>query len=73
MSSEDEKKLLGNSTIMSSEHAFYEWYHIFKSYRLLSEVAKSRSIKIVDLTQEGILDVFEKNHLDAVLTEGDNE
>ena len=66
MSKEDEARV-SNSTMLSSEHAFFEWYHIFKSYRLLNEVAKVRNVEIVDLTADGILDVFAKNRLSNVL------
>ena len=65
MKDEDEKLIA--PTMIGSEHAFYEWYHVFKSYRLLNDVAKERKIEIIDLTADGILDVFPKLRLNNVL------
>lgn len=65
--SKEEEQKLSNVTEMTSEHAFYEWYHIFKSYRILKQIADERGIKIIDLTGEGILDVFPKKRLDDIL------
>lgn len=62
MNEEDEKRIK-NTTVMSCEHAFYEWHHIFKSYRLLKQIADKRGIGIVDLTEGGVLDVFPKERL----------
>lgn len=66
MGQEDEQRV-ANATMMSSEHAFFEWYHIFKSYRLLNTVAQNRGVQIVDLTGSGILDIFPKDRLAKVL------
>ena len=65
--SKEEEKKLSNVSEMTAEHAFYEWHHIFKSYRILNEIAKERGIQITDLTSDGILDVFEKKRLDDIL------
>lgn len=65
--SKEEEQKLSNVSSMPSEHAFYEWYHIFKSYRILKQIADERGIKIIDLTGEGILDVFPKKRLDDIL------
>lgn len=66
MTKEDEQRV-ANATMMRSEHAFFEWYHIFKSYRILNEVAKSRNIEIVDLTADGILDIYPKAKLKDIV------
>lgn len=52
---------------ISSEHMFFEWYHIFKSYRLLRELFDKKGIKLVNLTQNSILDSLEKGKLEDVI------
>ncbi len=52
---------------INSEHMFFEWYHIFKSYRLLNETLMNRKIKIINLTENGILDSLEKGNLEDVI------
>jgi len=52
---------------ISSEHMFYEWYHIFKSYRLLREVLKQKGVRIINLSEDGILDSLEKGKLKDVI------
>lgn len=61
------KTLKTDENTLTNEHAFYEWYHIFKSYRMLNEYAINNGTQIVDLTYSGILDVFPKNLLEKVL------
>jgi len=65
---DEEKKLSSAIQNISSEHAFYEWYHIFKSYRLINEYAIKKGVKIVDLTSDGVLDVFPKDSLKKILS-----
>ncbi len=58
---------------ISCEHVFYEWYHIFKSYRLIGEyLADVGGAQITDLSQGGILDVFPKDTLNNILGGNDN-
>ncbi len=52
---------------ISCEHMFFEWHHIFKSYRILREELHKKHIKIVNLTESGILDSLEKGRLEDVL------
>jgi hypothetical protein len=49
------------------EHMFFEWHHIFKSYRILDEVLKKKDVKLINLTEDGILDSLEKGNLTDVL------
>ncbi len=53
--------------MINDEHMFFEWYHIFKSYRLLNEYMKKNKIKFINLTENGILDSIEKGNLKDVI------
>lgn len=65
-------KKIEKSQLISCEHVFYEWYHIFKSYRLINAYNRqNNAVQIVDLSQGGILDVFERDTLSNIL--GGNE
>ncbi|MDD3173221.1 MAG: hypothetical protein PHF63_06125 [Herbinix sp.] len=53
---------------VTSENIFFEWYHIFKSYRILREILKGKNIKLINLTENSILDSLEKGNLKDVIT-----
>lgn len=55
---------------ISSEQIFFEWYHIFKSYRLLKDYLDKRKSKLINLTENSILDSLEKRKLKDVLKSG---
>ena len=70
---EEVNERIKNSIPISCEHLFFEWYHIFKSYRLIKEYSEKKNVKIIDLTQDGILDVFPKDSLVRIQGKGENE
>lgn len=53
--------------IANSEQIFFEWYHIFKSYRIINDIFKANNIRLVDLTENGIIDSLEKGKLCDVI------
>jgi len=55
------------SNSISCEHMFFEWHHIFKSYRLLNSFMKEKNITIINLTENSILDAIEKGNLSDVI------
>lgn len=62
---EDQKQQ--QSVMITSEHIFYEWHHIFKSYRILRTQLEQKNIKLVNLTGSSILDSLEKGNLEDVI------
>lgn len=65
LSAEEQKKMYEQIDI-TSEHIFFEWHHIFKSYGILDKIARKKQIRIINLTQGGILDSLEKGKLKDV-------
>lgn len=63
----ESEKVKQQSISISSEHMFFEWYHIFKSYRLLNVFMKKNDIKLINLTESGILDSIEKGNIKDVI------
>jgi hypothetical protein len=63
----DEEKEKQQEICISSEHMFFEWYHIFKSYRLLREYLEKKGLKLINLTENSILDSLEKGKLNDVI------
>ena len=63
----DKEKEKQESIVISCEHMFFEWHHIFKSYRLLNSYFKQKDIKLINLTEGGILDCIEKGNLKDVI------
>lgn len=52
---------------ITSEHIFYEWYHIFKSYRIIRDLLEGMQVKLINLTGSSILDSLEKGNLEDVI------
>ncbi len=54
---------------ITSEQMFFEWYHIFKSYRMLRQLFDKKEIKFINLTENSILDSLEKGNFYHVIKE----
>ena len=53
--------------LLSCEHMFFEWYHIFKSYRIIRRFLEGKNVTLINLTEDGILDSLEKGNLKDVI------
>lgn len=54
-------------TETNGEHMFFEYYHIFKCYRMLREALSAKGVKLIDLTAGSIINSLEKSTLKEVL------
>lgn len=63
----EEEKIRQQGISLNCEHMFFEWHHIFKSYRILKDIMKEKNIKLINLSENGILDSLEKGTLNDVI------
>lgn len=60
---ENDKKVIKENSAKSKEFILYNYARVFQVYRQLKYYCEKRQIKIVNLTNGGCLDVFEKDRL----------